>query len=689
MARRNQVKEATANFDPFSSFKSALQIGTPWDSIIDFATHKSFCGLNLYPRQQTILKLIYLETENMTEYDKEVINRWAEAFGDPTAPMGVQQDIWERVEYLKSKGYRRFPHVQAVMGRRASKGVTGGVCGAEGLAYMYSLDNWQEKFGLPDGKDGYMNCIATTQTQAKRFQFADIRQTIERCKYLQPAISTSIDSTITLKTPADKRRALRLKKMGVPVEREIASLHVVALSSNSASGRGSTTFANVYDEFAHMLSGTGSTRSSEEVYEGYQPALDQFGIHGFTYMPSSPWTKVGKFYELYVTGTHTIEEYNRKHKKQLPILDEREATLMADEGLDEVIADPRMLILQLPSWEPYKDWEHAPKLVGRSFKGPIQHDPAGDSEEAKNMRITEAANPEKFKVERRAQFAEVIDSYLNPRKVEQMFEPFWGGETLTKQEFGTFNREYRVHVDPGRSNADFALTVAHIENPPFPDDKGNYWPNVIIDYMKVWKPTDFPDNIIDFTDVTEDIRDIIKRFPSIKKFTFDQWNSAGFISMLRKEFPTIRFEEVTFSDRGNRERAEYFKSALNLGWVHSYRDEYWEGNDGCLLELELKFLSEKNGKVVKQEHGPITKKDLADTVMEVTVDLLRDQLDKWNGALADLAPSFGRTDVDRFTDTSALGINRFSRRLDSFFESDIYATNGRNYTTRPGRGYGF
>lgn len=683
-----KVAAPASGFDPFSSMKNILNTGAPWDSIVDFATHKSFCGIELYPRQQTMLKLIYLETENMTAYDVEVISRWAESFADPTQPIGVQKDIWERVEYLKQHGYRCFPHVQAVMGRRAGKGMIGGICGAEHLAYMYSLDDWQKHFGLPDGKDGYVNCIATTQTQAKRFQFADIRQTIERCEYLQPAISSSLDSIITLRTPADERRILRLKKSGVPVDREIASLKVVAASSNSASGRGSTTFANFYDEFAHMLSGTGSVRTSEEVYDGYQPALDQFGKHGFTYMPSSPWSKVGKFYDLYVSGCETLDEYNRKHGLKLGELSEEEAFISAEEGMKKILANPEMLIFQLPSWEPYKDYQKSFELTGIKKDKPIQYEPDNVTPEGKRMLVLEASNPEKFKVERRAQFASVIDAYLNPEKVDQMFLPFWGGRTLEAQNKGEIGRSYRIHIDPASTNADFALCIAHLENPPEPDDSGYYWPHVIVDYLHIWRAEDFPDKTIDYVSVFDDLQDILDRFPSTAKFTSDQWNSAAFISMLKKKYPHIQIGEVTFSDSSNRKRAENFKSALNLGWVHSYKDDLWEGNEGSLLELELKFLSEKNGKVVKPEFGPITKKDLADTLMEVTVDLLQDSLDKWNKSVMDIVPAFGQSN-SVLAEKTGIGIQNFSRKLDSFVTPTNMYAQRNSYRGSSGRGRGF
>lgn len=695
MRATKQKKLVMDGFDPFGQMKQALVTESPWEDIIDFATHPSFCNLSLYPRQKTLLRLIYLETERMTEYDIEVINRWAEGFKDPTTPEGVQPDIWERVAYLKDNGYRRFPHIQLVMGRRASKGVIGGVLGAEQLAYFYSLDDWQDHYGLPAGKEGYLNCLATTQTQAKRFQFADIRATVEGCAYLQPAISTSREEGLSLRTPSDLRLISQMQQDGIPIEREIASLRVIPMSSNSASGRGATAFGNIYDEMAHMISGTGSNQSAETTYEAYQPALDQFGRDSLTMVPSSPFSMVGKFYELYKSGCTTLEEYNRKNDLQLPILDDEERQINAEEGLDEAVADPEMLVVQLPSWALYEDWEHSESLGGPRLKRAIQYSPKGSAPENLRMARLEARNPDKFKVERRAQFASVIDAYLNPSKVDKLFQPFWDGRTLESQNKGRLDRTYRIHIDPATTNANFSLAIGHLEDSPEPDEHGERWPHVIIDYLHVWKAEDFPDHTIDYTKVYKDLVDIIKRFPTTAKFTSDAWNSAAFLAMLRQEFGNrIKFEEASFSDKGNRERAEYFKSALNLGWVHAYKDDLYDGTEGSLLELELKFLSEKNGKILKQEFGPVQTKDLADSVMEVTVDLLRDHLDHWERALLGISPAYGSTDVMAVRNNRVPSLDNFSKPLSSFRGGGPLsgggprrtpATQGRN--PRRGRGW--
>src|SRR6202000_1184692 len=119
--------------------------------------------------------------------------------------------------------------------------------------------------------------------------------------------------------------------------------------------------------------------------------------------------------------------------------------------------------------------------------------------------------------------------------------------------------------------------------------------------------------------IERELDEILYTFPSTTKFSADQWNSVGFLQRLKKKYsPNIRVVEDTATEKANWERAEKFKSAVNLGWIHSYRDTYDDG--GCLLAAECKFLSERNGKVYKQEFGPVQTKDLYDAVSVVATD---------------------------------------------------------------------
>jgi hypothetical protein len=180
--------------------------------------------------------------------------------------------------------------------------------------------------------------------------------------------------------------------------------------------------------------------------------------------------------------------------------------------------------------------------------------------------------------------------------------------------------------------------------------RGMHWPHVMIDRLKVWRAIDFPKNWetgkheIDYTTVERELDEILYVFPSTTKFSADQWNSVGFLQRLRNKYsPGIRVVEETATASTNWERAEKFKSAINLGWVHSYKDGFY-GEGESLLEQECNFLSEKNGKVYKQEFGPVVTKDLYDAVSVVVTDLLHGTLERWEATRL-TARAFGSSDI--------------------------------------------
>ena len=100
--------------------------------------------------------------------------------------------------------------------------------------------------------------------------------------------------------------------------------------------------------------------------------------------------------------------------------------------------------------------------------------------------------------------------------------------------------------------------------------------------------------------------------------------------------------------------------------MHSYRDVFYE-DGGSLLEMEMRFLAERQGKVVKQDIGPVTTKDLFDAVSVVATELLRDSLDRYNGRSL-TTPSFGSTEAAGLKSGRELirtgAINRLASQLD-------------------------
>jgi hypothetical protein len=586
--------------DFLESASRALKKEPDLPSICDFAEHPAFLNRRLYPRQKTLLKLINLEVENFNDYDLQVIEEWSHGMSKTGVSIGISPDIWKRIDYLKENGYNHFKEVVNITGRRGGKGHIGGIIGAYNNWKLIQLDDPQWYYGIDRSKDIYLFCAATNIQQAKQYQFADLANTIIDADCFRPYIAEAKEYFVALRTPADTRRIAAFEARGIRPQRLIASVRNMAITSNSKASRGAACFTVMFDEFAHMLVGTDGPRTSDEVYNAIVPALDQFGKDGFIYIPTSPFTKVGKCYELYQQG------------------------LMEDPETGNPLY-PNMLIAQLPSWGPYEDWDDPKATQGFQFRGA----PQLYNEEMKKM---EQREPSVFKVERLSQWADVIDAYLDPAVVAKMYDPFIDANgklrQLEQQEYGIMAFFYRGHCDPSKAQANTAAMICHTELIPDAED-GEVWYHIVTDWMKVWNPEDYDNHQVDYELIEEELVNTINRFPTLKVFSYDQYGSFVTLPRLKKRLKESRpphkaiISEDTFTPTSNMRRAERFKSALGMGWIHAFRDDY--GNDGaCLLEDELRFLQEVNGKIKKQSVGPVQTKDLADCLMVCVDQLLED-----------------------------------------------------------------
>ena len=138
----------------------------PVPDIVEFVTSPHFLNRpNLYPRQATWLKVIFLELEMLTDYDHQVIGEWSQGFKLPERPpahldpesdavlkysgdWGIVPDVLDRMQTLRSLGYRWFRQVLAVLGRRSAKGYVGGLAGSYVLWYYLMLGDAREHFGI-------------------------------------------------------------------------------------------------------------------------------------------------------------------------------------------------------------------------------------------------------------------------------------------------------------------------------------------------------------------------------------------------------------------------------------------------------------------------------------------------------------------------------------------------------------
>lgn len=566
----------------------------------------------LYPRQATLLKVIFLREDLFTDYDYEVVREWEESFRR-SGNNGITPNVLDRMRYLRENGYSWFREVLLVLGRRAGKGYV------SALAMSYVLWHYVAK-GDPQGfygvdRDKQLACFiyAGKKEQARENLWKDLTNVILGAPCFSPYLSRPMGESLSVYAPNDFIRMRKRQMRGVDTAADQASFTIQPKEATMMSGRGPASFMQGYDEMAHQVSAGGAARSAEEIYGAATPALDQFRKDAFIVEPSSPWQMIGQFY---TNWKNALEE---------------------DEETGEPVY-PEMLMLQLASWEMYFDWQkaHLIELFPASYDGDLK-----EYEEAEHpklqrlkgaiqvydeaMQRLEKANPDTFAVERLSHWQATIDAYLDPKKIAAMFDAF-GGRVLEMQDHGVLSMFYKGHADPSKTNANFGIAIAHPET----DDDG--FIHCVFDYISHWDPADFEDHTVDYVEIEADIWRLIQSFKP-DEFTFDQWNSAPVIAQLKRNvynanFPKrVNIFEKTATVKHNLERAEGFKAALNQGWVHA---PYYE-----LAELELRFLQLKNGKVEKQDAGPVQTKDVADCLMECVWTILGEQVSAfYNGTLS-------------------------------------------------------
>lgn len=587
---------------------------------------------NIYPRQLTMLKLIFLRDDLFTSYDHQVIGEWIQEFRDtnPEAESdnkfsaqtnGCQPDIYQRIAFLKERGYKWFPEVILAIGRRGGKGYISALAMAYVLWNYMAKGNPQEHYGISQEKALACMIFAGKKEAAKMNLWGDLYAVITTAPCFTEYISDALAESLTVFAPYDHVRIRQLAARGIASAKDMASFQILPRESTLIAPRGPAGFIIGFDEAAHVKN-AGTTRAFGDVYNAARPALDQFGTDGFVVLPSSTWEMIGRFYELW---TLSLERDRDKWGELAP-------------------AYPDKFMLQLPSWGPYKDWERAQYLpvFPEGFEGDLG-EYAGAPLPAlapmkgavqtydEAMMREERSNPDTFAVERKSFWATSLDAYLNTAKVTQMFSPWegrdpeWGRPELTMQVQGPLIIDYRAHGDPSNVNCRFGFALAHVE-PGQPGPQNQLLNHVVFDLIHFWDPADFEGHIIDYDEVTDWIMaNVVRRFqPS--ELTFDQYNSPATVQRLSKEIrgahlqKNIQVYERTATAQLNWATYETFKACVNMGLVHA--PPHAEAQE------ELKFLLKPEGqqKVICPDSGPVQTKDIADCIAIVTTSLLGEQM---------------------------------------------------------------
>lgn len=636
-----------------------------------------------------------------TQYDFDVIGEWEETFLS-TGNEGISPGIFERIKINKEAGRPWFREAQGVIGRRGSKGYTGGLMSAYVLwNFMHRPGGPQSYYGVDRDKQLTATVFAGKKEQAQANLWRDIVNVVLGGPCFSPYISRPQAESLTVFAPTDILRQQRMESLGVINEADMASFRIVPAPSTTMAARGPANFLLAFDEQAHVLNSTANA-DAEAVYSSSTPSLDQFKKDGFIYAPSSPWTKTGQFFQNW--------------------------ELSIEMNPDGSPAYPERVMLQLPSWGPYEDWEEAhriplrpptptvievevevkkrkkikqpdgskktktitvmetqqverlvPDLIGnfKSLRGAIQsYD--------EDMRQLERANPETFAVERRSHWAESIDAYLNAKKVSEAFQP-WVYDTEDSSFVGvqgTMSQTYSAHGDPATSNKRFGWALGHRvwvpDSEPDAAARGEGMHHVVFDVIRCWDPADYDEHILDYEDVMGDIWQDVKNFLP-EDVSFDQFNVPATIGNLRKRLAgehlpkAVRVREVSRTRQLNWRHYELFKSALNMGLVHvpmylheQDEDGGWKVNYASSeLEQEWKFLEAKNGAVNHPTTGPVQTKDISDAAVETVISLIGKELATFLGQELDsLGVSGGAplgTDPGRHTRTPGDAIDRLGQ----------------------------
>jgi hypothetical protein len=592
--------------------------------IIEFAESDEYCNRPLYPYQRIVLKLIFLQ--ELEGWEEDILSRWIkESSTDAYYPMAIVPMIRERVEYLRDHGFTHFPIVQMVGGRRSGKGYMTAIAIAYKAYQLILMDDPMYHYGVDPTKEIYFPVIAASLKQAKEFQFSDVFNTITHCKAMQRFISKGTETLLTLHTPASKRQEIEMKAMYPNMTRDLAKIKIEALATSASTIRGGTSMVLTLDEMAHMMAGE-STRSADLVWDSGTPSLKQFDTDGMVFANSSPWTKIGKFFELYEQSLE-LEGVFPKY--------------------------PEYFMMQWPSWAMFQEHHLAqsPRITRRpkpllTFEG---------------LATERKADPDKFRVEYGAHFQETLDAFLRPEMVDRMFTGLTpDGRVLNTTHAGVGTFIYKGHGDPSQTTANFGIAIGHIEvfDEILTDENGQTvyedgrpqmakMPHVVFDLIDAFYPGDMDDGVIDWVNVVmPEIETLIQNFRPFE-FTFDQFDSTMAIQQLRKNMQgkgitDVRVREVTATAAQNKRRWDNFKAALYLGRVHAPAPR--NQLNARSLDLgrdELKFLQKKNDKVVKQDQGPVITKDIADCIAEVVDALIGDSLSGHRGELANTRISAG------------------------------------------------
>lgn len=554
--------------------------------IIEFCLGADYLNMGaLYPRQATLLKVMTLQVELLTDFDALVIEEWRSGFdldaeeGRYVGRFGIAPDVYDRIDWCLSVPRRMFKELVFVGGRRGGKTYLCAVLAAYQLLHFLSLGHPQGHFGLPPNKRLMLPIYAGNRQQAKANMFLDLRNLVEGAPVFEPFLADVLVDRVRLWSP--RQVADRI------TDTELAAFEIAPKEATPLAGRGPASIALGFDEMAWMAN-RGANRSAEEVYDSASPSLHQFAGDEVTFCASSPWQQIGQFHENYVNGLSVEADGSARF--------------------------PGSLVVQLPSSELYRDWDlTGPDGLESKPGGPtfprLERPIISEEQVAEEYR----KDPRQAAVELGAEWAATQDALLSAAQVQKVFA-LHRGERLEESNAPLLRHGYRLHLDPAKFRDNFAGVLAHRDKADGETDG-----HAVVDKFMVWSPKDFDDGEVNFRVVLADLCDLIDKYQP-RVITIDQYEREYFMEHLQEHINrqglrgrvTLSRYKTTAGDKFA--RALTFRRLVQLDLVHAPMHR--------LAFDELTFLQLMGTKVEAPTSGPVKTDDIADSIIAVVTDLL-------------------------------------------------------------------
>ncbi|WP_421118581.1 hypothetical protein ACE2AJ_14565 [Aquihabitans daechungensis] len=602
---REQLRLVKARLD-LSQTETKPQVPT----LAKFVLGPAFLNqTKIYPKQLTMLRILFCELEGLTAFDHQVLEEWGSGFEkrplepgatswhheparDTEFTMGTTPDLLERMRANRAAGRRWFREFNGVIGRRGGKGHLGSLACARLVWELLALGDPHSYFGIPQNKRIAIPIFAGNREQARFNLFGDIAGLLIDAPCFAPYVQAVYRDRLIIATPADLARPDRLHE---------GSIEILAKETTSSAGRGPATIAQFYDEMAFIDPAT-SQASAEAVYDAATPALDQFG----------EWAMLAELLQSPPDDRRVL-----RHPPPRPRLDTRTGTA----------AYPEIVTVQLPSWVPYERCEEATEIPmvtqAEADADPEMSDergrprcfpPTGRAITTNDLQMGQhqKAKGRAFRVERLAQWDTSAGSFFDRDDVEAMFGTY-KGVILKETTQPPHATKHVIAVDPAIKHDPFTWIVGHLD--PV-DDRGR--PHLVLDALRRWVPEEHGGEL-DIDLVLDALLEDIGHFRAVQVVT-DQYGGPFVVQQLNRKLgnsalnPFSIIREQAWSQPSKLAAANLVAEGLALGQIHSPPDPQ--------LRLELLFLEQTGNRIAAPTSGPVQTDDHAMALFLLAQELL-------------------------------------------------------------------